>query len=97
MTTAFAWVVRGRIDRSWQANPAGCLLALLSLPLAAWLIISAVANRPAGFESLSRPLLLLLVGTVVLSLASWFVRLVVSPNVPVGQGASPDVISGSEG
>ena len=23
MTTAFAWFVRGRVDRSWRANPAG--------------------------------------------------------------------------
>ena len=33
MTTSFAWFVRGRIDRSWQANPAGCLYALLTVPL----------------------------------------------------------------
>ena len=55
MTTSFAWLVRGRIDRSWQANPTGCLLALLSIPLVAWLLSSAVANRPLGFQSLSRP------------------------------------------
>ena len=97
MTTSFAWVVRGRIDRSWQANPAGCVLALLSVPLAAWLVGSAVANRPAGFTSLSRPLLFLLVAAVVLSLASWLVRLIVSPAVPVGQGARPDAFSGTGG
>jgi hypothetical protein len=97
MTTSFAWVVRGRIDRAWQANPAGCVLALLSLPLAAWLIGSAIANRPAGFTSLSRPFLFLLVGTVVLSLGSWFIRLIVSPAVPVGQGARPGAFSGTGG
>jgi len=97
MTTSFAWVVRGRIDRGWRANPAGCVLALLALPLAAWLICSAVVNRPAGFSSLSRPLLFLLVGTVVLSLVSWFIRLIVWPAVPVGQGARPDAVSGTGG
>jgi hypothetical protein len=30
MTTAFAWFVRGRMDRSWQIP--GCLFALLSIP-----------------------------------------------------------------
>jgi hypothetical protein len=97
MTTAFAWVVRGRVDRGWRANPAGCLLALLCLPLAAWLCCSAIMNRPAGFSSFSRPLLFLVVGTVVVSVASWFVRLIVSPSVPVGPGARPGVISGIDG
>jgi hypothetical protein len=97
MTTSFAWVVRGRLDRGWQANPAGCLLALISLPLAAWLFANAVVNRPAGFSTLSRPLLFLLIGTVVLSVASWFVRLIVSPSVPVGPGARPGAFSGTDG
>ena len=50
MTTSFAWLVRGRIDRSWQANPAGCVLALLAVPLSVWLVLSAVANKPVGFQ-----------------------------------------------
>ena len=95
MTTSFAWVVRGRIDRSWQANPAGCLLAVLSVPLAAWLFASAVANRSAGFRSLSRPLLFLLIAAVVLSLATWMVRLIVTPAASVGQGARPDAFAGT--
>jgi hypothetical protein len=97
MTTSFAWVVRGRLDRAWRANPAGCLLAIISLPLAAWLFASAVVNRPAEFSTLSRPLLLLLIGTVVVSLASWFVRLIVWPSVPVGQEARPGALSGTDG
>jgi hypothetical protein len=95
MTTSFAWVVRGRIDRSWQANPAGCVLAVLSVPFSAWLIGSAVGNRPIGFKSLSRPLFFLLVATVAFSIATWLVRLIVSPAVPVGQGARPDAFAGT--
>jgi hypothetical protein len=97
MTTSFAWVARGRIGQSWQASPAGCVLALLCVPLAAWLLGSAVANRPVGFESLSRPLLFLVVAVVALSLATWLVRLIVSPDVPVGQGARPDAFTGTGG
>ena len=93
MTTAFAWFMRGRIDRSWQANPAGCLFALLSIPLIAWLVASAVANEPVGFRSLSGPLMGLLAGGVpCLSLASWLIRLIVSPAVlvePRGQASRP--------
>jgi hypothetical protein len=95
MTTAFAWFVRGRIDRSWQANPAGCVLALLTLPLTVWLVWSAAANEPAGFSSVSRPVTILLVAAVVLSIACWLVRLIVSPAVPVGQGARPIACAGT--
>jgi hypothetical protein len=93
MTTSFAWFVRGRIARSWQANPAGSVLALVSFPLSVWLVLSAVANKPAGFRSLSRPLLFLLVVAVVLSLVSWLVRLIVSPAVLVGQAARKAALS----
>jgi len=88
MTTSFAWFTRGRIDRSWQANPAGCLFALLTVPLIAWLVGSAVENRPVGFSSLSRPFYGLLIAAVVLSLASWLIRLIVSPAVLVKPGPS---------
>jgi hypothetical protein len=95
MTTSFAWVARGRIDRSWQANPAGCVFALLSVPFSVWLVGSAVANRPAGFNSLSRPLVFVLVAAVALSVVTWLVRMIVSPAVPVGQGARPDAFAGT--
>jgi len=86
MTTSFAWFVRGRMDRSWQANPAGCLFALLTVPLIAWLVGSAVENQPLGFSSVSRPFYALLVAAIVLSLASWLIRLIVSPAVLVKPG-----------
>jgi cation transporter-like permease len=84
MTTSFAWIMRGRVVRSWQANPAGCLLALLSFPLIAWLIASAAANKPIGFQSLADPLMSLVLGAVVVSLVVWLVRLIVSPDALVG-------------
>jgi hypothetical protein len=81
MTTSFAWLVRGRVDRSWKANPAGCLFALFSVPLIAWLIWSAARNEPVGFRSFSGPLSGLLMTGLVLSLACWLVRLIVWPTV----------------
>jgi Protein of unknown function (DUF2752) len=86
MTTSFAWLMRGRIDRSWQANPAGCLYALLTVPLLSWLVSSAVANEPVGFKGLSAPLTGLVFAAVALGLASWLIRLIVSPSVLVGTG-----------
>jgi hypothetical protein len=83
MTTAFAWYTRGRIDRAWQANPAGCLFALLTVPVILWLVASAVENQPVGFTSLTKPLMGLLVAAVVLGLTSWLIRLIVSSEVLV--------------
>jgi Protein of unknown function (DUF2752) len=83
MTTSFAWLTRGRIDRSWQANPAGCLYALLTVPLLSWLVSSAVANEPVGFQGLSAPLAGLVFAAVALGLASWLIRLIVSPGALV--------------
>ena len=75
MTTAFAWFVRGRLDRSWQANPAGCLLAAGGLALAPWLLAGAVRGRTVGCRSLEPPLIGLLVAAVALSLLTWTIRL----------------------
>ena len=79
MTTAFAWFMRGRIDRSWRANPAGCLFAVLSVPLIVWLLACAARAEPVGVRSLSGPLMGLLLAGAVLSLASWLIRWTVSP------------------
>ena len=97
MTTAFAWFVRGRVDRSWRANPAGCLLAVLSVPLMAWLVASAVRDEPVGFQSLSGPMMGLLTAVVVFSVASWLVRLIVSPAVLAGPGPGPGGVANSIG
>jgi hypothetical protein len=86
MTTAIAWFSRGRLDRSWHANPAGCVVALLAVPIIVWLVASAVENHPVGFTSLTSPLVGLLVATVVFGLASWLIRLIISSAVLVKQG-----------
>jgi hypothetical protein len=74
MTTAYAWVVRGNLGRSWQANPAGCLFALLSVPLAAWLITSAALKHAAGFQSLEKPLSAVILAAAILGVGSWSIR-----------------------
>jgi hypothetical protein len=75
MTTAFAWFARGRLDRSWRASPAGCLIALSIAPVAAWLILCSWSKRPVGFRSVEGPLMGLLVAIVAASLAFWFLRI----------------------
>jgi small-conductance mechanosensitive channel len=76
MTTSFAWFARGRLDRSWRANPAGSLLAPTCVALIPWLLFGALFGRPPGFRSLEQPLIGLVVATVALSLISWTIRLI---------------------
>jgi hypothetical protein len=76
MTTAFAWVVRGRFDQAWRANPAASLLAPTLVAVSLWLMACAAAGRPAwGARSIDGPLVTLLVVTVTASLLAWTVRL----------------------
>ena len=75
MTTAFAWFVRGRFDRSWRANPAGSLLAPTCAALIPWLLAGAARGRPVGFRTLEAPLIGLAVATVALTLLAWTFRL----------------------
>ena len=77
MTTSFAWFVRGRLERSWRANPAGSLLAPACALLIPWLVAGAARGRPVGCRSLELPLIGLVVATVALSLLSWTIRLLI--------------------
>lgn len=89
MTTAYAWFVRGRVDRSWGANPAGCLMAASSFPLVIWLLACAVRGAPVGFRTLSGPLMGLLLAGCLLSLACWLIRWTVSPAALAAAGVGP--------
>jgi hypothetical protein len=97
MTTSFAWFVRGRIDRSWQANPAGCALAVVSIPLMIWLLACAARGGPLGTRSLSGPLVGLLLAGCMLSLASWLIRWTVSPSALTAAGSQPPAAAGAIG
>jgi hypothetical protein len=75
MTTAFAWMMRGRFDRAWKANPAGSLLVPTCVALLPWLLVSAAIGRPWGCRSFDRPLTVLVVATVGIALVAWTFRL----------------------
>jgi hypothetical protein len=74
MTTSFAWFMRGRLGKSWQVSPAGCLIASLIPPVAVWLLSCSFCARPVGCRSLDRPLMGLLVAIVSASLVFWLIR-----------------------
>jgi hypothetical protein len=76
MTTSFAWFARGRLGRSWRANPAGSLLAPACLLMIPWLLAGAARGRPVVFRSVEGPVLAVVAGAVALSLVFWMIRLV---------------------
>jgi hypothetical protein len=75
MTTSFAWASRGNLVRAWGANPAGILLAPLTLALIPWLLLVSARAKPWPFSDLERPLVGLSVAVVALTLISWTVRM----------------------
>jgi hypothetical protein len=86
MTTAYAWFVRGRVDRSWRANPAGCLFAGLSIPLIVWLVACVVRAEPVGVRSVGGALMGLLLWGGMICLACWLIRWTVTPAALTAMG-----------
>jgi hypothetical protein len=75
MTTAVTWVARGRLDRAWQANPAGGLLGLAGGALVPWLLTCALWGRPCwGARSLNGPVLKVFGTVVAVDLIAWIIR-----------------------
>jgi hypothetical protein len=75
MTTSFAWFVRGKLDRSWWANPAGSLLVPTILVLIPWLLVASARASTWPFRTLELPLVGLAVAVVALTIISWTVRM----------------------
>jgi len=75
MTTAFAWSMRGRVDRAWRANPAGSLIAPICVLLIPWLTSASTTGRTWPFRSADVPLVTVVLMGVALALASWALRL----------------------
>lgn len=75
MTTAFAWVTRGRLDHAVQTHLGGAALAVLSLALVPWMALCAALGRSVGVRSVDTPLVGSVTAVVALSLAAWSIRL----------------------
>jgi uncharacterized protein DUF2752 len=75
MTTSFAFLVRGDLWHSMQANWVGTLLAILWLAIIPWSILSALIGRPLWILSIERTLTKLVIGFVVLMLLRWVIVL----------------------
>ena len=74
MTTAAAWLARGRWQNAATANPAALPLFGLLVLAAAWAGGCAATGRLLWFESWDRPLELWAVGSFLIAAATWLVR-----------------------
>jgi hypothetical protein len=75
MTTSFAWMVRGRVLKAFQVQPAG--VAVFLSVLAWWIYLPVALLRRCPFAHLfeMRAFLPNVVGLIVLILAVWGLRL----------------------
>src|SRR5262245_52621606 len=82
MTTAWSHLVRGEVLRAVQTNSGGTLLAVMSMLIAPWAIVSGCRGqwlwRPQSRLHAVLPMVLLLVGTLI----DWLFRLMFE--APVG-------------
>jgi hypothetical protein len=75
MTTAFAYVVRGQLGAAFRSNAGGMLLALATMLVAPWAVMSAIVGkfviRPPG----ERVLVIAAIVVVTVTLVDWIGRL----------------------
>lgn len=75
MTTAAAWLARGRVQQAARSNPAALPLFGLAMLAAAWAGACAVRGRLVWFANWDRPLELWAVGSFLIAAATWLVRM----------------------
>ncbi|MCG3129835.1 MAG: hypothetical protein FLDDKLPJ_00570 [Phycisphaerae bacterium] len=76
MTTAFAWTVRGRIDRAFAAQPAGALLALGAFAATLAAFSTLVTGKSWRVNWILLPPHRLAAAVVMILLASWIYKLI---------------------
>ena len=74
MTTSFAWFVRGKLARSWRANPAGPAAASIAVALIPWLAGPRGGGPAEGVRSGGPTLMALAVVAAALTVLTWLVR-----------------------
>jgi len=76
MTTAFAYLARGQFVQSFQVNPGGCLIGIVSLLAIPWVFMSAGLRRLIAIESIESMLLSILILILGISVTVWIVRII---------------------
>jgi hypothetical protein len=75
LTTSFSWFVRGQFQKSMQANPAGVLLAVISVLILIWSVVVSIRGAFVLFDEPGRVLLVGFGVWVLVSIVIWSFRL----------------------
>lgn len=75
MTTSWAWMTRGELLHSWNANPGGLALGMFVLVMAPWMIASSCKGYWWPLECQPRYVLLAGMTVIVITLIQWFIRI----------------------
>jgi hypothetical protein len=78
MTTAWALLVRGQLDRAIATNAGGTLLGMLAVLAVPWLLASAARGRWVWCRPKPPWIVAIMVLVVVVTLTDWLVRLLAS-------------------
>lgn len=74
MTTSWAHVTRGQLVHAFHANAGGAILALVSIPIGAWLLVSGCAGRWWITKPNHAKLAFVLALVIAVALAQWAMR-----------------------
>lgn len=75
MTTSWSHLMNGNVWGSLKANTAGCLLGLIALFLAPWMLSSAVLGRLTIAAPSDLVLIAITILVVLVTLGDWLVRI----------------------
>ena len=75
MTTAWAYLVRGKIVQAAAANVGGTLLGVITAVAAIWLLANGLWGRWLGLVPNATLLAWLLAGVAAVTLVDWVIRL----------------------
>tara|TARA_B100001750_G_C15290764_1_gene487184 strand:+ start:225 stop:683 length:459 start_codon:yes stop_codon:yes gene_type:complete len=76
MTTAFSYLAKVQVLQSFQVNPGGCLIGIVSLLAIPWVFISAGMGRFIAIEAIESMLLSILILIFGISITVWIVRII---------------------
>lgn len=75
MTTSWSHLMKGNVWGSLKANTAGCLLGLIALLLAPWMLSSAIIGRLTVAAPSDVVLITMTVLVVLVTLGDWLIRI----------------------
>ncbi|MBK9128389.1 MAG: DUF2752 domain-containing protein [Phycisphaerales bacterium] len=75
MTTAFAHVVRGQLLSALRAQPAGFVLAVLTILAVPWSLVAMVRGRWPDLQLWRVPAWVIFLGAVLVFIAAWGIKI----------------------